>query len=83
MKEPYIEGVAIDGGPGSCVGVRELLADPARSLEPGVRGSFMREDREVPWSPVLADDAPSWMVRGVACRLVVGREGNAEAVRPR
>ena len=42
-----------------------------------------RENREIPWSPVPADDAPSGMVRGVADRPVAGREGNAEAVRPR
>jgi hypothetical protein len=42
----------------------------------------MLENREVPWSPVLAVDAPSWMVRGVAGRLVAGRGGNAEAGSP-
>jgi hypothetical protein len=30
--------------------------------------SSMRENREIPWSPVGVDDAPSWTVRGVACR---------------
>ena len=45
--------------------------------------SSMRENREIPWSPVPVDDAPSWMVRGVAYRRAAGREGNAEAVRPR
>jgi len=43
----------------------------------------MRENREIQRSPVLVVDAPSWMVRGVACRLVAGREGNAMAVSPR
>jgi hypothetical protein len=43
----------------------------------------MRENREVQRSPGLVVDAPSWMVRGVAGRLVVGREGNAMAVSPR
>ena len=43
----------------------------------------MLENREALWSPVPVDDAPSWMVRGVADRLVAGREGNAEAVIPR
>ena len=33
--------------------------------------------------PSLVGDAPSWMVRGVACRPVGGREGNAMAVSPR
>ncbi len=42
----------------------------------------MLENRESPRSPVLVDDAPSWMVRGVACRRVADREGNAEAVSP-
>jgi hypothetical protein len=42
----------------------------------------MRENREIPWSPVGVDDAPSGMVRGVAGRRLVGREGNAEAVSP-
>ena len=44
--------------------------------------SSMREIREVPWSPVGVDDAPSWMVRGVADQRLAGREGNAEAVIP-
>ena len=44
--------------------------------------SSMRENREIPWSPMGVDDAPSWMVRGVAGRRLVGREGNAEAVIP-
>jgi len=44
--------------------------------------SSMRENREIQWLPAVVDDAPSWMVRGVADRLVAGREGNAEAVIP-
>jgi hypothetical protein len=44
--------------------------------------SSMRENREIPRSPVSVDDAPSWMVRGVADRRLAGREGNAEAVIP-
>jgi len=94
MKELYIEGVAIHGGPESCVvacegggealtGVRagraieprnhldrgadavsrsgrqhrqqryrELLGDPARSENLGMHGISMRENREVPSSPV-------------------------------
>jgi hypothetical protein len=31
---------------------RELLGDPARSENQGMRGCFMRENREVPGSPV-------------------------------
>ena len=41
------------------------------------------ENREISCSPVLAGDAPSGMVRGVADRWAAGREGNAQAVRPR
>ena len=94
MKELYIEGVAIHGGPESCVGVREdggealagvrqagLLSreikefgvptplnrsegniaggamressgDPARSENLCMYGIFMRENREIPRSPV-------------------------------
>jgi hypothetical protein len=125
MKESDIEGVAIHGGPESCVGVREgvgealtggsagwaieprnpwsrgadavakggrphrrqryreLLADPARSVNLGMRGNSIRENGEIPWSPVLVGDAPPLMARGVAYRLVAGRGGNAEAVSPR
>jgi hypothetical protein len=42
----------------------------------------MRENREIPWSPVSVDDALSRMDRGVADRRLAGREGNAEAVIP-
>ncbi len=94
MRELYIEGVAIHGGPESCVGVREgvgealtgaragwaieprhnvswgadavemvgrqhrwqrfreLAADPARSKNLCMHGISMRENREVPRSPV-------------------------------
>jgi hypothetical protein len=94
MRELYIEGVAIHGGPESCAGVREdvgealtgvragwaieprnhlvrgadvvprngrphrrqryreLLADPARSENLRMHGISMRENREVPRSPV-------------------------------
>jgi hypothetical protein len=94
MRELYIEGVAIHGGPESCVGVREgvgealtgvragwaieprnhlvrgadvvsrggrphrrqryreLPADPARSEHLCMHGISMRENREVPRSPV-------------------------------
>ena len=43
----------------------------------------MHGNREIPRSPVGVDDAPSWMVRGVAYRRLAGRGGNAEAVIPR
>ena len=39
-----------------------------------------RENREIRCSPVSAVDAPSWMVRGVVCRRLGVRGGNAEAV---
>jgi hypothetical protein len=125
MRELYIEGVAIHGGPESCVGVREgvgealtggsagwaieprnpwsrgadavakggrqhrrqryreLPADPARSKTPGMRGSSVRENREVPRSPVAAGGVVSGMVDGTLCWLLVGREGNAQSGRPR
>ena len=125
MRELYIEGVAIHGGPESCVVVREdggealtgvhvggaieprnpwsrgadavvkaegntggsvireLPLGPARSVNPGMRGSFMGENGEISWLPVLVVDAPSHVVRGVAWQPVAGRGGNAEAVIPR
>lgn len=125
MREFNIEGVAIHGGPESCVGVREgvgealtgvhvgwaieprnpwfrgadvvakggrqhrrqryreLSSDPARSVNLCMCGSSIRENGEIPWLPVPVGDAPPLMVRGVACRLVAGRGGNAEAVSPR
>jgi hypothetical protein len=125
MRVLYIEGLAIYGGPESCVGVREggdealiggaragllsremtLIGAPTSSqkAEGDVCGGaiasrrgtprgqrtwartqiFMRENREVPRSLAGVDDAPSWMVRGVADRCSLGREGNALAVSPR
>jgi len=70
---------------GNIVGgaIREPSVDPARSKNQGMCGISGCENREVPWLPVPVDDAPSWMVRGVACRQGAGREGNAEAVSPR
>src|SRR3954453_15230252 len=98
MRELYIEGVAIRGGPESCVGVREgggealtgvragwaieprnhlvrgadvvprsgrpyrgqryreLPVDPARSENLRMPGISMRENREVPYSPVRTID---------------------------
>ncbi len=110
MRVLYIEGVAIRGGPESCVVVcedggealtgvcvgwaieprnlhldrgadallrsgrpcrwrryRESLGGPARSENLGTHGSFMRENREVPRSPVPEV-------------LGAGRNGKAEAV---
>ncbi len=121
MKESDIEGVAIHGGPESCVGVREgvrealtgvhvgwvieprnpwfrgadavgkggrqhrrqryreLSADPARSEILCMRGSSIRENGEIPWSPVPVVDAPPSLVRGVAYQWVAGRTRNAKA----
>ena len=44
--------------------------------------SSMRENQEIPWLPVGVDDAPSWMVHGVADRCLAGREGNANGGNP-
>ena len=62
---------------------REWPADPARSKTRCMHGVSRRENREIPRSPASVDDAPSWMVRGVADQRMAGREGNAEAVSPR
>ena len=45
--------------------------------------SLHAENREISRLPSPGDDAPSGMVRGVACRWVPGCGGNAEAVIPR
>jgi hypothetical protein len=42
--------------------------------------SLHAENREISRSSSPGDDAPSGMVRGVACQRAAGREGNAEAV---
>ena len=59
---------------------RELSSDPARSVNLGMRGSFMGENGEIPWLPALVVDAPSldgfagwhgggrWAVRGTLRR---------------
>jgi hypothetical protein len=44
--------------------------------------SLHAENREIPRSPVLVDDAPPYTARGVAYRRVAGRAGNAKAVIP-
>jgi hypothetical protein len=58
--------------------------DPARSKSLGMYEALRAENRETPWSPVLAGGAPSLCIwdRGVADRWVAGREGNASAVSP-
>jgi hypothetical protein len=70
------EGLAADGVSAS------RLGDPARSENLGMYEALHAENREVPWSPVLAGDAPPVWVRGVVGRWVAGREGNASAVSP-
>ena len=70
------EGLVSGSVSASCLG------DPARSRNLGMYEALHAENREVPWSPVLAGDAPSLWVRGVAGRWVAGREGNASAVSP-
>ena len=47
---------------------RELPADPARSKNLRMHGISARENREVPWSPAVVDDAPPIVDRGVAYR---------------
>ena len=46
---------------------RELPADPARSKNLCMHGISACENREIPWSPVLADDVPPGVVRAVTC----------------
>jgi hypothetical protein len=70
------EGHAASSVSASCLG------DPARSENLGMYEALHAENREVPWSPVLAGDASSVMVRGVVGRWVAGREGNVSAVSP-
>ena len=72
LAEGHVAGSAI----ASC------LADPARSKNLGMYEALHAENREVPWSPVLAGDAAPVWVRGVVGRWVAGREGNASAVSP-
>ena len=60
----------------------ESSGDPARSENPGMHEALHAENREVLRLPAGADDAPSWMVRGVADRRWAGRKGNAVAVIP-
>ena len=116
MRELYIEGVAIHGGPESCVGVREGVGEALTGVRVGgllsrvkpVRGADAvqlggRRDRRSRYASgwrtprglrTLAcvesscartgrpddrllgvDDAPSWMVRGVAYRRLGGPRG--------
>lgn len=58
---------------------RELSEDPARSEILCMRGSSIRENGEIPRSPMLADDAPPKADRGVAYQRVAGRTRNAKA----
>jgi hypothetical protein len=54
---------------------REWPADPARSENRYMRGVSMLENREVPRSPVLVDDAPSIVVRGGGMSVGGGPRG--------
>ena len=76
------DAVSLSGRPHRRQRHRELAADPARSENLGMYEALHAENREVPWSPVLAGDAPPLWVRGVAYLRVAGREGNASAVSP-
>ena len=62
---------------------RELLADPARSKTPGMRGSSVRENREVPWLPVTVVGSGLGGMPGVDAGGLAGREENAQSGRPR
>ena len=74
--------VKAEGNTGGSV-MRELLPGPARSRNPGMCGSSIRENGEIPSLPVLVVDAPfPFGIRGVAWRAALGRRGNAEAVIP-
>jgi hypothetical protein len=117
MRELYIEGLAIHGGPESCVsdprgrgealtGVRVGWAieprngqigmpTPSTEAEGHVAGGAIASRRGIPrgqrtWArtesscmgtgrshgrPWAVDDAPSWMVHGVACRRPGGPRG--------
>ena len=85
-RNPWSRGVdavvKAEGNTGGCA-IRELPSGPARSVNPGMRGNSIRENGEIPRSPVPVVDAPSLVVRGVADRRVAGRGGNAEAASPR
>src|SRR6266536_967135 len=76
------DAVHLSGRPRRRQRYRELPGDPARSENPGMYEGLHAENREAPWSPVLAGDAPPSWVRGVAGWRVAGREGNASAVNP-
>jgi hypothetical protein len=47
------DALAIGGRPHRGQRYRELLADPARSKSLCMRGVSGRENREIPWSPVV------------------------------
>jgi hypothetical protein len=82
-RNPWSRGadavVKAEGNIGGSV-IRELSSGPARSVNPGMCGSFMGENGEISWSPVPVVDAPSLVVRGVAWQRAAGRGGNAKAV---
>jgi RNA-directed DNA polymerase len=58
--------------------------DPARSKSLGMYEVLHAENRETPWSPVLAGDAPSLCIwdRGVLGRWVAGRGGERFGGKP-
>jgi hypothetical protein len=58
------------------------LADPARSENLCMYEALHAENREIPWSPVLAGDAPSLRGSRGGISAGAGREGNASAVSP-
>ena len=86
LENSIVQGAdAVVGAEGDTAGgviASRQWALRGRRTRARVRASHA-ENREVSRLPSPGDDAPSWMVRGVACQWAAGREGNAEAVIPR
>jgi hypothetical protein len=86
LENSFVQGAdAVVGAEGNIAG--GVIGSRQRALRGRRTRARVRfphaENREISRLPALGDDAPSWMVRGVACQRAVGRGGNAEAVIPR
>jgi RNA-directed DNA polymerase len=85
LENSNVQGAdAVVGAEGNTAGgviASRWRALRGRRTRARVRASHA-ENREISRSPSPGGDAPSWMVRGVACQRAAGREGNAEAVIP-